>query len=107
MKLSGVPSCAARAAMSRPICISLSASGMPASDSMRRSFGISSNRSSMLFAPMAASICADVIGRLRIERHGSALRGEMRLVFGGAQQAARRAVRLHARDPAARRRARN
>src|SRR5690349_340370 len=99
MKLSGSPSCAARAVISRPICISLSASGMPASDSMRRFFGISSNRSSIFFAPMAASICSTSSGVWGMNGM-SALRGQVGLVFGGAQQALRRAIRFQAGNPA-------
>src|SRR6187549_1692902 len=99
MKFSGAPSCAARADINRPICISLSASGMPASDSMRRFFGISSNRSSIFFAPMASSICSTSSGVWGMNGM-SALRGQVGLVFGGAEQALWRAIWLHARDPA-------
>src|SRR5712671_4857769 len=56
MKLSGLPSRVARSCIKRPIDISFNASGIPASGFARRLTGISSNRASMLFAPMALSI---------------------------------------------------
>src|SRR5882672_3346839 len=56
MKESARPSCAARSAISRPISISLRASGMPVRAFARSSAGISSNRSSSRRAPMASSI---------------------------------------------------
>src|SRR5687768_15229841 len=55
-KLSGRPSRDARCCIRRPVSISVSASGMPASDLMRNAAGISSNNASMLGAPIVASI---------------------------------------------------
>src|ERR1700720_1013150 len=61
MKFSGLPSRAARSAISRPISIS-DRGGGTLSTPARSWAGISSKRSSMEFTPMTCSICATSSG---------------------------------------------